>query len=115
MLMAILPYFLILSAFIGGAYLVIDTTAGERERQSLEPLLATPASRGAIVSGKIVAASLVGWKPLLLTLLALKIGAQFAAGIGRRMDVSPRALARMRRVRLPTYGRAPGGAQGGQY
>src|SRR3546814_7841630 len=59
MLMAILPYLLILSAFIGGAYLVIDTTAGERERQSLEPLLATPASRGAIVSGKIVAASLV--------------------------------------------------------
>ena len=34
----------------------IDTTAGERERQSLEPLLATPAARGAIVSGKIAAA-----------------------------------------------------------
>src|SRR5690606_13864828 len=49
MLLALfLPYLLILSAFLGGAYLVIDVTAGERERQSLEPLLATPASRSAI-------------------------------------------------------------------
>ena len=54
--LTILPYLLLLSAFLGGAHLVIDTTAGERERQSLEPLLATPASRGAIVSGKIAAA-----------------------------------------------------------
>ena len=35
--------------------LAIDATAGERERQSLEPLLATPASRAAIISGKILA------------------------------------------------------------
>ena len=38
MLLAFLPYLLILSAFLGGAYLIIDATAGERERQSLEPL-----------------------------------------------------------------------------
>ena len=54
--LAFLPYLLILSGFLGGAYLVIDATAGERERQSLEPLLATPAARGAIMSGKIAAA-----------------------------------------------------------
>ena len=35
--------------------------AGERERQSLEPLLATPGSRSAIVSGKIAAACVVGF------------------------------------------------------
>ncbi|HEY4556187.1 MAG TPA: ABC transporter permease, partial [Lysobacter sp.] len=35
MLLAFMPYLLILSAFLGGAYLVIDITAGERERQSL--------------------------------------------------------------------------------
>ena len=56
MLLAFLPYLLILSSFLGGAYLVIDVTAGERERQSLEPLLATPAARSAIMSGKILAA-----------------------------------------------------------
>src|SRR5690606_1809100 len=43
MLLAFLPYMLILFSFLGGAALVIDITAGERERQSLEPLLATPA------------------------------------------------------------------------
>ena len=37
----------------------MDAT-GERERQSLEPLLATPA-RSAIVSGKIAAACVVGF------------------------------------------------------
>ena len=36
--------------------MILDATAGERERQSLEPLLATPAPRSAIVSGKIAAA-----------------------------------------------------------
>ncbi|MGN7727070.1 ABC transporter permease [Luteimonas sp. 22616] len=101
MVMAFLPYLLILSAFIGGAYLIIDTTAGERERQSLEPLLATPASRGAIVSGKILAASLVGLATLLLTLLALKIGAQFVPGIGKMMDVRLLAIVKMLLILLP--------------
>jgi len=99
--MAFLPYLLILSAFIGGAYLIIDTTAGERERQSLEPLLATPAQRGAIVSGKIGAACTVGLTSLLLTLVAFKIGAQFAPGIGRQMDVGATAIARMLMILLP--------------
>ena len=99
--MAFLPYLLILSAFIGGAHLIIDTTAGERERQSLEPLLATPASRGAIVSGKILAASLVGLAALLLTLLALKAGAQLVPGIGRMMDMSMLAIVKMLLVLLP--------------
>jgi sodium transport system permease protein len=99
--MAFLPYLLILSAFIGGAYLIIDTTAGERERQSLEPLLATPAQRGAIVSGKIAAACAVGLTSLLLTLIGFKVGAQFAPGICRQMDVSALAIARMLLILVP--------------
>ena len=99
--MAFLPYLLILSAFIGGAYLIIDATAGERERQSLEPLLATPARRGAIVSGKIAAACAIGLTSLLLTLIAFKIGAQFSPGIGRQMDVSGPAIARILLILLP--------------
>ncbi len=99
--MAFLPYLLILSAFIGGAYLIIDATAGERERQSLEPLLATPASRGAVVSGKIAAACVIGLTSLLLTLVAFKIGAQFSPGIGRQMDVSTPAVGRILLILLP--------------
>ncbi|MDB6162759.1 MAG: transporter family protein [Xanthomonadaceae bacterium] len=99
--MSILPYLLILSAFIGGAHLIIDATAGERERQSLEPLLATPSRRGAIVSGKIAAACAVGLTSLLLTLVAFKIGAQLSPGIGRQMDVTPGAIGRMLVILLP--------------
>jgi sodium transport system permease protein len=99
--LAFLPYLLILSAFLGTVQLVIDTTAGERERQSLEPLLATPAKRGAIVSGKIAAACAVGVTTLLLTMLALKVGAQFAPGIGRQMDVGGAAIGKMLFILLP--------------
>ena len=101
MLSVMLPYFLIITAFLGGAALVLDATAGERERQSLEPLLATPASRGAIVSGKIVAACLLGVVSLLLSLLAIKLSAQFATGMARSLDMSLMSIASMLFVLLP--------------
>lgn len=99
--MAMLPYLLILSAFLGGAYLIIDATAGERERQSLEPLLATPAARGAVVSGKIAAACSVGLVSLLLTLLAFKLGAAMAPGIAKQLDMGMVAIGKMLLVLLP--------------
>ncbi len=52
LLASILPFLFIMSMVMGGYYLAIDTTAGERERQSLEPLLSLPLSRTAIVFGK---------------------------------------------------------------
>ena len=101
MLSVMLPYFLIITAFLGGAALVLDATAGERERQSLEPLLATPAPRGAIVTGKIAAACLLGLVSLLLSLLAIKLSAQFATGIARTLDMSLLAIGQMLFVLLP--------------
>lgn len=100
-LSVILPYFLIITAFLGGAALVLDATAGERERQSLEPLLATPAARGAIVSGKIAAACVLGLVSLLLSLLAIKLSSQMATGIARQMDVSMLSIGKMLFVLLP--------------
>ncbi|CAN5653673.1 ABC transporter permease [soil metagenome] len=96
-----LPYFLILSAFLGGAYLVIDVTAGERERQSLEPLLATPAARAAIMSGKILAAIAFGMLSLLLILVALKVSFTVAPGRLRVVDVSMPVLLQLLGVLLP--------------
>jgi len=96
-----LPYMLILFAFLGSMQLVLDTTAGERERQSLEPLLATPAARGAIVSGKIAAACLVGITSLLLTLLAFKLSAQFASGMSAMLDVRFAAMGKLLLILLP--------------
>ncbi|MFK8082612.1 MAG: ABC transporter permease [Granulosicoccus sp.] len=52
LLASILPFLFIMSMVMGGYYLAIDTTAGERERQSLEPLLSLPLSRSAVVFGK---------------------------------------------------------------
>ncbi|MFT3897486.1 MAG: ABC transporter permease [Thermomonas sp.] len=88
-----IPYLLLISGFLGGAALVIDATAGERERQSLEPLLATPAKRSAIVSGKILAACLLGMASLFLSLLAFKVGGQLSEGMGRQLSLSFAAVA----------------------
>ena len=101
MLLAFLPYLLILSAFLGGAYLVIDVTAGERERQSLEPLLATPAARSAIMSGKILAACAFGMLSLLLILVAFKFSFAYAPGPFRHVNVSLPVLGQLLGVLLP--------------
>ncbi len=53
--LSIAPYFIIFSIFIGGMYLAIDATAGERERGSLEPLLINPVPRRHLVFGKMSA------------------------------------------------------------
>ena len=55
LLASILPFLFIISMVMGGFYLAIDTTAGERERQSLEPLLSLPVSRTTVVMGKYLA------------------------------------------------------------
>lgn len=101
MLAVILPLILTLFAFVGGSHLAMDTTAGERERQSLEPLLATPAARASIVSGKMAAACLMGLTSLLLTLLSFKASALLATGMARSLDVSFPAIAKMLLVLFP--------------
>ena len=45
-------YFFVLAAFMGGMSISADTTAGERERQSLQPLLAQPVSKSSLAIGK---------------------------------------------------------------
>ena len=95
----LLPMILTIFAFIGGAHLAMDTTAGERERQSLEPLLATPASRAALVGGKMLAAALLGMISMLLILVAFKLTATLATGMAKQMDVSFLAMGKLH-VRL---------------
>jgi sodium transport system permease protein len=81
-----LPYLLLLLSFIGGMQLAIDATAGERERQSLEPLLATPASRESIISGKILATAAFTLLSVLATLVMYRI--VFSLVPAEHMDVS---------------------------
>ena len=98
----ILPLILVLFAFIGGANLTMDVTAGERERQSLEPLLATPVSRATLVSGKMGAAALIGIASVVLTLLSFKLSAALStSAMASSLDVSFLAIARMMLVLVP--------------
>ena len=99
--LSFLPYLLILSGFLGGAHLVIDATAGERERQSLEPLLATPAARTAIMSGKIAAACLFGMLSLVLTLIVFKLAFQYGPRTGLKFDVSLLTMSKLLLVLVP--------------
>jgi sodium transport system permease protein len=47
-----LPFFVLMAVLYGALNAALDTTAGERERGSLEPLLMNPAERAALVFGK---------------------------------------------------------------
>src|SRR5262249_41950977 len=66
-----LGYMLVLLMFTGGMYAVLDMTAGEKERKTMEALLASPAKRGEIVLGKIVAAIASILATAVLTLASL--------------------------------------------
>lgn len=102
MMSIVLPLILVLFAFMGGAHLTMDVTAGERERQSLEPLLATPVARGTLVSGKMAAASLIGIASVILTLLSFKLSAALStSAMASSLDVSFLAIGRMMLVLLP--------------
>lgn len=71
--MIFLPYVLMITAFTGGMHLALDTTAGEKERRSLEPLLINPVPRWQIMTGKLLTTMIFAMASLALTLLAFKL------------------------------------------
>ncbi len=99
----LLPYLLLLLAFIGGMQLAIDATAGERERQSLEPLLTTPASREAIISGKILATAAFTLVSIATTLAAYRLAFSLlpTERVDLSLDLPFGSLARLFLVILP--------------
>ena len=56
LVLGMLSYLILLIALLGGLYVAIDATAGERERGSLEPLLTAPVRRTHLIYGKVLAA-----------------------------------------------------------
>ena len=54
-----LPFFVLMAVLYGALHAALDSTAGERERGSLEPLLMNPASPLSLVLGKWAAVSAV--------------------------------------------------------
>jgi sodium transport system permease protein len=96
-LLAMLPYFLILCAFLGGMYLAIDCTAGERERQSLEPLLINPVSATQIMAGKLAATTLFALMSVVSCVIAFRIGVRFIRtdDLGLALSISSHAAVLM--------------------
>ena len=62
---------------MGGMYLAIDTTAGERERGSLEPLLSLPVTREQLMLGKVAATCVFMAVSLLLSLCSFFFALKF--------------------------------------
>ena len=77
MLLGMMSYFFIFALLMGGMYLAIDTTAGERERGSLEPLLSLPVTRGQLILGKIMATCVFMAASLILSLLSFYVVLEF--------------------------------------
>ena len=73
-----LSYLVLLTMLMGGMYLAIDTTAGERERGSLEPLLTVPVRREQLIYGKILATCAYMALSLTLTVSAFAVTLRFA-------------------------------------
>ncbi|MDE2135997.1 MAG: ABC transporter permease [Gammaproteobacteria bacterium] len=87
-LFSILPYFFVLTVFIGGMYLAIDLTAGERERQSLEPLFVNPVARWRILLGKIGAICIFSVMSLLICVTAFTVAGRLIPTEKLGMDLS---------------------------
>lgn len=73
-LATMVPFFVLMAMLYGALNAALDTTAGERERGSLEPLLMTPAPRAAIVLGKWAAVATVAMLIAVLSCLSFVPG-----------------------------------------
>jgi sodium transport system permease protein len=73
LMLGVLTYFLLFATLTGGLHLAIDTTAGERERKSLEPLLTLPVDRSSLIVGKMTATVCYMLASLALTLVGFTV------------------------------------------
>src|SRR6266704_2387039 len=90
-----LPYILITMSLTGGLSAALDSSAGERERKTLESLLLTPAPRGQILIGKILAVSLISLTAAIAAIGSMLIAlSQISFGIsGQQAQITLTPLA----------------------
>lgn len=74
----LIAFYGVFAAIIGGLASALDTTAGERERASLEPLLTTPAAPIELALGKWLAVVTLDAAVVLLTLSGFYLVLRFA-------------------------------------
>ena len=88
----IVPFLLITSILMGALYPAIDTTAGEKERGTLETLLTLPVKNLELITAKFLATSTVAVAAALLNLLSMGIMAIYlmssTAAVGQDMGIN---------------------------
>ena len=67
----IIPFLMIVSVLMGAMYPAIDTTAGEKERGTLETMLTLPVSNKELITAKFMAVSTIAVASALLNLLSM--------------------------------------------
>ncbi|RTR26997.1 ABC transporter permease [Shewanella atlantica] len=94
---------MIYAVFISGMNLAIDTSAGERERNSLALLLSHPVSTRNIVLAKVLAVTIFAMLGLLLTLIISKLSYSFVPWqeLGFTVSISTNFILLMLLIGLP--------------
>lgn len=105
----LVAYYGLFATLMGGLPMALDATAGERERQSLEPLLATPASTLEIVAGKWLAVAAFAAMVVVVTLAGFYLTLAFAPlpPVGVPFLFGAREFARFVVVLLPLVALMP--------
>jgi sodium transport system permease protein len=99
----VVPMFLLMALFAGGLYIAIDSTAGERERGTLEALLIHPVTPAEIILGKLGATAVFTSGTLLFTAVgfALVLNAVPVDIPDVRLGMGPEGFAKLLAVALP--------------
>lgn len=94
-ILASLQMLMLVAAFLGGSSLAMDTTSGERERHSFEPLLVHPVPSMAIIGGKWAAVSVYATVASFLSVIITAVGLEYisleAAGLDPHLTLSMQA------------------------
>jgi sodium transport system permease protein len=103
LLMGTFSYLVVVTLLMGGMYLAIDATAGERERGSLEPLLTVPVRREYLIYGKILTACAYMTLSLVLTIVVFAVVLQPVdlARFGMSLNLGPLVAAKIILCCLP--------------
>lgn len=102
-ILTFIPMFIIMAGFVGGMQIATDSTAGERERGSLEPLLVNPAPRLVFVGGKWLAAAVAAMASTALTTVLCAYLPRFLPleEMGIRFRIGPEHIAGIVGAALP--------------
>jgi len=103
LLLGMLSYVILLVTLLGGLYLAIDATAGERERGSLEALLTVPATREQLIYGKVAAAAIMMILALALVIIWITVALRFVPleTFGMTANFGPGVAVRVFLMTLP--------------